>query len=180
MLEGQRTKEGALPGAEQSGPERHPGVWVAFGLVLALVIGGVAWAALRHPGTPSSAAMGRREHTMPMPAADTEAPGFAVEAGVGDAYLYAAQNYNVLRYVPCTCGCVDMGHLDNFNCYVRNVDADGIVEWDQHAAGCQVCIDITRDVMDMRARGTPLSEIRGYIDANYTGPATDTILPPAA
>jgi hypothetical protein len=73
-----------------------------------------------------------------------------------------------------------MGHLDNWNCYVRTIDASGRVEWDPHAAGCQVCIDITRDVIELRARGTPLDEIRAYVDAAYTGPPTDTILPPAA
>lgn len=160
----------------------HPGVWVAFALALALVVGGVAWVAMRHPGTTSSVSAGGGDsgHTMPMPAADTEVPSFAVQAGVADVYAYAAQNHGVLRYMPCTCGCGEMGHLDNWNCYVRNIDESGVVEWDQHAAGCQVCVDITRDVIELRARGTPLSEIREYIDANYSGPATDTVLPPAA
>jgi hypothetical protein len=161
---------------------RQAGVWVAFGLTLTLVVGGVTWAALRHQGMAPSVVSGsaRAGHTMPMAAADTEAPSFAREAGVADEYLYAAENYDVLRYIPCTCGCADMGHLDNFNCYARTIDESGAVEWDQHAAGCQVCVDITRDVMELRARGTPLSEIRDFIDANYTGPATDTIRPPAA
>jgi hypothetical protein len=41
-----------------------------------------------------------------------------------------------------------------------------------------VCIDITLDAKSMWQRGSPLSEIREYIDQTY--PATmDTELPPA-
>lgn len=171
-----------MPGGNQGHARAgHAGVWLAFGLTMALVVGGVAWAALRHPGTTSvSTDGGGAGHAMPMPAADIQVPTFAVQAGVADVYTYAAQNYDVLRFIPCTCGCGEMGHLDNWNCYVRTINESGAVEWDQHAAGCQVCVDITRDVIELRARGTPLAEIRAFIDANYPGPATDTIPPPAA
>lgn len=167
--------------ATPSGPRgKTTLVLVAVGLALLLAVGLVAFAALRHPGSPTtSMAEGGSGHTMPMPAADTEVPDYAMQAGVAEEYAYAVQNYDVLRYIPCTCGCSEMGHLDNWNCYVRSIDADGGVTWDPHAAGCEVCILITRDVIAMRARGTPLSEIRAYIDANYTGAFTDTILPPA-
>lgn len=51
------------------------------------------------------------------------------------AYEYAAANEDVLRYIPCYCGCEAQGHLDNFDCYVADVRADGWVVLDAHALG---------------------------------------------
>jgi len=42
-----------------------------------------------------------------------------------------------------------------------------------------ICLDITRDVMEMRSAGKPLIEVRRAIEAKYRsrGPATPTPLP---
>ena len=50
-------------------------------------------------------------------------------------YRYAVANREVLRWMPCTCGCVNGGHASNFDCYVREVLPDGRVRLDTMSFG---------------------------------------------
>lgn len=51
---------------------------------------------------------------------------------VQEAYRFAVANPDLLRQIPCYCGCNAMGHMNNLDCYV---DAFGnITEFDNHAA----------------------------------------------
>jgi hypothetical protein len=72
-----------------------------------------------------------------------------------------------------------MGHKSNLQCYVQAVDAAGNVTFDNHAAGCGICVDITVDVMRLIKEGRSPTDIRATIDATYSafGPSTDTPLP---
>ena len=56
-------------------------------------------------------------------------------ADVQAMYRYAAANRDVLRWMPCTCGCVNGGHVSNFDCYVRDVLPDGRVRLDTMSFG---------------------------------------------
>jgi hypothetical protein len=113
-------------------------------------------------------------------AADMALPAFATAVPmVEEAYAFAVEHPEVLTYLPCSCGCEAMGHMSNWNCYVKSVDATGAVVYDQHGSGCNVCVDITLDAKSMWQRGSPLSEIREAIDAEYQ-PTMDTEIPPAA
>lgn len=47
-------------------------------------------------------------------------------------YEFAARRPDVLRYVPCFCGCERNGHQDNEDCFVASRAADGRPEWDRH------------------------------------------------
>ncbi len=47
-------------------------------------------------------------------------------------YLFAARNREVLRYVPCFCGCEHHGHQGNDDCFVSSRDADGKPRWEMH------------------------------------------------
>ena len=53
---------------------------------------------------------------------------------VRQAYVFAAQNPGVLRYVPCYCGCGETdGHTSNVDCFVGSRASNGAVEsWDTH------------------------------------------------
>jgi len=104
-------------------------------------------------------------------------PAFASTPDLVRYYTFAYQHPEVLSYMPCSCGCATMGHASNWNCYVRSVDANGVVTFDQHATGCTICLDITSDVMRLYQRGSPLSQIRDFIDANYPDNQTPTDLP---
>ena len=50
-------------------------------------------------------------------------------------YRYAAVNRETLQYIPCFCGCVAGGHKSNFDCYVREVFADGGIRLDTMSFG---------------------------------------------
>lgn len=50
-------------------------------------------------------------------------------------YRYAVANRDILKYMPCFCGCVNGGHASNYDCYVREVLADGRVRLDTMSFG---------------------------------------------
>jgi hypothetical protein len=51
-------------------------------------------------------------------------------------YDFAAQHPEVLKYVPCYCGCESTGHPHNESCFVRSRDAKGnVTAWDMHGYG---------------------------------------------
>ncbi|MBI4760229.1 MAG: PCYCGC motif-containing (lipo)protein [Chloroflexota bacterium] len=87
---------------------------------------------------------------------------------VREAYQFAAANPDVMKAIPCYCGCGDIGHTSNYDCYVSNVDAQGNITFDNHALGCSICVDITQDAMRMMREGKSTPEIRAYIDATYS------------
>ena len=52
---------------------------------------------------------------------------------VRQAYVFAAQNPDVLGHVPCYCGCENSGHRSNVDCFVGSRAPNGAVEsWDTH------------------------------------------------
>ena len=87
---------------------------------------------------------------------------------VQEAYQFSAANPDVMKDVPCYCGCGNIGHTSNYACYVSNVDANGNIAFDNHALGCSICVDITQDVMRMLREGKSSQEARAYIDATYS------------
>ncbi len=100
---------------------------------------------------------------------------------VQEAYRFAVANPHELEKYPCFCGCGKMGHTSNRSCYIKDIDVAGEVTFDDHAAGCGICVDITQDVMRLMREGRSSREIRTYIDGQYSsfGPSTDTPLPEA-
>jgi len=95
---------------------------------------------------------------------------------VKESYRFAIANPELLDSFPCYCGCGQMGHESNLACYINELRPDGSIVFEDHAVGCTICVDITRDVMRLLAEGQDRKNIRGYIDAEYSqyGPPTDT------
>jgi Protein of unknown function with PCYCGC motif len=87
---------------------------------------------------------------------------------VQQAYQFAFANPQVLKQLPCYCGCGGMGHTSNYSCYVKEVSTDGKIEFDAHALGCSICVDITQDTMRMLKAGKSVSEIRVFVDDTYS------------
>ena len=54
---------------------------------------------------------------------------------VNAVYEFAARRPDVLRYVPCFCGCERNGHVHNEHCFVSGREADGKPRWDAHGLG---------------------------------------------
>ncbi len=63
-------------------------------------------------------------------------PSFARRATgkVRKTYRYAAAHPEVLQYIPCFCGCGNIGHRHNGDCYVKERFADGQITFTSHAA----------------------------------------------
>ena len=61
-------------------------------------------------------------------------PGFAVGPEIGRLYRFAVDHPDVLRVMPCFCGCGRLGHRDNRHCYVKAEHSDGSVTYTSHAA----------------------------------------------
>ena len=89
-------------------------------------------------------------------------------ATVQTAYQFAAANPDVMKNIPCYCGCGNIGHTSNYSCYVSNIDDKGKIAFDNHALGCSICVDITQDVMRMLREGKSPQDARTYIDATYS------------
>jgi len=87
---------------------------------------------------------------------------------VRQAYQFAAANPDVMKQIPCYCGCGKMGHTSNYSCYVAEVAADGKITYDPHALGCSICVDITQDTIRLLKQGKSVQEIRSYVDSTYS------------
>jgi hypothetical protein len=87
---------------------------------------------------------------------------------VQEAYQFNVANPEIMKEIPCYCGCGNIGHTSNYDCYVSEVDAAGNITFDNHALGCSICVDITQDVMRMLKDGKTPQEARASIDATYS------------
>jgi hypothetical protein len=135
--------------------------WVLMAFPLALIAAAVSGCAGRQAhATETSGAMAPMSM---MPVEVRDAP-----VVVQQAYQYAAANADILSQIPCYCGCGAMGHTSNYACYVAGTDADGGLRFDLHALGCSICVDITQDVMRMRAQELDVGAIREAIDTTYS------------
>ncbi len=87
---------------------------------------------------------------------------------VQQAYQFAAANPEVMKAIPCYCGCGSIGHTSNYSCYVQGSDGQGNLTFDDHALGCSLCVDITQDTMRMLKDGKSPPEIKAYVDQTYS------------
>lgn len=93
---------------------------------------------------------------------------------IHEAYRFAAANPDIADAIPCYCGCDGMGHTSSYDCYVAGMDEDGVMQFDDHATHCSICIDITQDTMRLLDEGKTTAEIFAQIEADYArfGPPT--------
>ncbi len=87
-------------------------------------------------------------------------------AVVREAYAFADEHPEVMRAIPCYCGCGAIGHTSNLSCYVVDEGQPG-ASYDLHALGCSICVDITQDAMRLYAQGAEVGQIRESIDSTY-------------
>lgn len=59
-------------------------------------------------------------------------PVFA-KGATGALYEFATQRGDVLQWMPCTCGCADLGHASNRACYIK-AETPAQVTYTSHAA----------------------------------------------
>ena len=83
-------------------------------------------------------------------------------------YDFAAQHPEILKYVPCYCGCGEQGHKANESCFVARRDQKGnVLEWDTHGFGCTICVDVARESMQLYNSGADVVAIRAAIERRW-------------
>ena len=99
-----------------------------------------------------------------------------------EGYAFAMAHPEVLQWMPCYCGCSGMGHRSNLDCFFKPTMAglSGLT-FEEHASGCQICVDEALMAKQLIAGGQSLRSIRATIDQTFGGsaPGTPTELPPA-
>lgn len=114
-----------------------------------------------------------------------EWPDYVTEAGpeVQSLYEFQVTHGELMRYMPCFCGCGDnVGHRNNRDCFIEDVRDDGSVEFDPMAPSCEVCLGVAATARQMSEDGASPREIRAAIDAEYAAnieTSTPTPYPPA-
>jgi Protein of unknown function with PCYCGC motif len=167
-----------------------------LGLVTTVVVAASQAAPASKPAAATTASKPQASTAKPAPAARPMAKysvpplpsvGFAAVRPmdiVRATYDFAAQHPEVLKFVPCYCGCGEQGHKANESCFVARRDAKGnVLEWDTHGFGCTICVDVAREAMQLYASGADVYSIRSAIERKWTpGNAagkTPTPQPPA-
>lgn len=135
-------------------------------VLLAIFVLSIAGAALAGCGSPSSAVTESELKMAPMSMMPDDVKSAAVVTQ--QAYQFAVANPDVTEHIPCYCGCGAMGHTSNYMCYVKSIAADGTVNFDSHAIGCSICVDITQDAMRLSRQGQSVAEIKAYVDKTYS------------
>ena len=132
-------------------------------LILLLLSSGMLSACSGNAGSKSGADNLAMAPLAGMPAEVKSAP-----TTVKQAYQFAVANPDILKQIPCYCGCGAMGHTSNYSCYVQSVDEKGAVNYDNHALGCSICVDITQDTMRLLKQFKSVSDIKSIIDQTYS------------
>jgi hypothetical protein len=146
--------------AIMKGHMRKTSRWLSFLVLGAILIGSLAGCS-SSPAAPAHALAMAPMADMPM---DVQRAPLVTQ----EAYQFAFANQDVMTHIPCYCGCKDIHHKNNFDCYVSGQSANGQTLYDPHALKCQVCVDITHDVMRMTGEGKSPGAIKTYIDRQYS------------
>ncbi|UVI32255.1 PCYCGC domain-containing protein [Paenibacillus spongiae] len=97
------------------------------------------------------------------------------------SYKTAAANRDLLKSIPCYCGCGESaGHRSNLQCFINETKEDGSVVWDDHGTRCGVCMETAIISAAMHEEGKSIKDIRDAIHTRYDGRAaapTDTPMP---
>ena len=95
-------------------------------------------------------------------------------------FEFAARHPEVLKFVPCFCGCEQAGHKGNHDCFVSGRDKEGkVTAWEPHGMVCEVCLDVAYESLRMHTAGSSVQAIRAAIEKKYTGAKFHTPTPPA-
>ena len=53
---------------------------------------------------------------------------------IGSVYRFATDHAGDLEYIPCFCGCKNIGHRSNRDCYVKSFNSDRTITYTSHGA----------------------------------------------
>ena len=96
-----------------------------------LVLSGAVWVREALAGPVTTDQYGDMVQTVPR----GDLPEFARGAPeIGSVYRFATDHAADLEYIPCFCGCKNIGHRSNRDCYVKSFNSDRTVTYTSHGA----------------------------------------------
>ena len=96
-----------------------------------LVLSGAVWVREALAGPVTTDRYGDRVQTI----LRGQLPEFAREVpDTGSVYRFATDHAADLDYIPCFCGCKNIGHRSNRDCYIKSFNRDGTVTYTSHGA----------------------------------------------
>ena len=111
--------------------KRRKGWLYALLILAAIVIGvGGAWLLTRQGDASSS-----ESEIQLAPVSQLSEKVRSAPPVVQEAYRYAIANPEILAKFPCYCGCGNMGHMNNLDCFIQDSSPDGSIVFDYHALG---------------------------------------------
>ena len=78
------------------------------------------------------------------------------------AYRIAITIPDVLKAMPCTCGCTMIGHTSSKDCFINE---DG--SYSPHAANCDICQDIAIDAFKLYKQGYSIKKMQNILHKKY-------------
>jgi hypothetical protein len=121
------TRDDVPPRGRRTG-ERFPHARLLLALLLVALVALLA-------ACQSDAAAPEAQEVQLAPASQLSAQVRSAPPVVQEAYRFAIANPDVLSKLPCYCGCGNMGHMSNLDCFVQEVKGDGSIVFESHALG---------------------------------------------
>lgn len=84
------------------------------------------------------------------------------------AYEYALEKPELLRQIPCYCGCSRIGHKNVEDCFVKEFKDNGKIVFDDHGANCGICYFTALDSKALFEQGKSPQEVKNFIDEKYS------------
>ncbi len=78
------------------------------------------------------------------------------------AYRIAITIPDVLKAVPCTCGCTVIGHTSSKDCFMKDNGS-----YSPHAANCDICQDIAIDAFNLYKQDYSIRKIQSILRKKY-------------
>ncbi|MCG7410325.1 PCYCGC domain-containing protein [Paenibacillus sp. ACRRX] len=164
--------------AKESGmaSERRRSIWLMKAAALIIMMLLTACGATTVGDEQGAAHHSKQDHLLPngdlrqWTSSVNESPSFLKdgEEELRLVYKLAAENAQLLQWMPCYCGCGDSSnHRSNLDCFVHERLEDGSIQWDDHGTRCGVCLQIAVEAVKLEQEGNSLDAVRKIIDDKY-------------
>lgn len=104
--------------------------WGLLGVLATVAAGLAVWALVRPTQSSQPRAVAQEYAPVTVPVT-LPANVLMAAPDVRAVYEFAARRPDVLRYLPCFCGCHTAGHRSNYDCFIDSLRAEGSVAIDE-------------------------------------------------